>query len=98
MNTVQMAAKFYEARDTMRSFWTSGYVAQIDEYRRYLEAEMKAQNEGAVPACIKLCTRIKDMPNAGMSMALLMAATVEIVEPTNKSAVDQLGTEKSSSR
>jgi hypothetical protein len=59
MNNVQMAAKLYDTRDTMKRFWKEEYAGKVAEYRHYIEAAMNKYNCDAIPAMIKICSNLQ---------------------------------------
>lgn len=82
MNKIQMAAKLYDTRDTMKKFWKDEYAAKIAAYKPYIEKAMKKYDCDVIPAMIKIVENLqKECPGVGeMSQALIIAAAVEMVD------------------
>lgn len=82
MNEVQMAAKFYDARDTMRRFWGEKYEAELAFYRTHLEARMKRDSCDTLTAAMTIMQELQaKFPDSGFEQAMFLAATVEMIEP-----------------
>lgn len=83
MNTVQIAAKLYDARDTMRLFWGDHYLAKVNEWKHYIEQAAVKWQCSEMDALMRLVKLLQEKdPASGMTQALLLAAYVEMVEPS----------------
>lgn len=89
MNQVQMAAKLYDTRDTMRRFFGDKYQEKVNEYRPYLEAEAKNHGGQVLSAMIALCQKLNaDGGGHEIAVAMMMATAVEMVAARNGLMVD----------
>jgi hypothetical protein len=77
---VAMAAKMYECRATARRLLGDKYHQRMDEYARVVRAVAKRDNCNDIVAG---ATVIKEAGLQGMDSLLLMAAVVEMTEPSN---------------
>lgn len=82
MNQVQMAAKLYECRDTAKRFFREEYAEKLKPYTHIIQAVMKANNLDVIPALLKI-SKTETYNDNGMTQMLFMAATVELIEPSN---------------
>ena len=82
MNKVQMAAKLYECRDTAKRFFREEYAEKLKPYTHIIQAVMKANNLEVIPALLKI-SETETYSGNGMTQMLFMAATVELIEPSN---------------
>ena len=76
MNQIQMAAKFYEAREAARFILGDTYGTRIEQWTRLVRRVMDAKQKPAMSACLELM-QADDNPHAQL---LLLAATVEVIE------------------
>lgn len=80
---VKIAAKLYQCRDTAKNLHRAEYPYRIHEYKEMIKAYMaKHSTDNEIDAAIGLCDEYKDMDGAGMFTMMIMAAAVEIVEPS----------------
>lgn len=77
---VAMAAKMYECRDTARRLLGDKFHQRMDEYARVVRAVAKRDNCNDIVAG---ATVIKEAGLQGIGSLLLMAAVVEMTEPSN---------------
>lgn len=83
LNTIQIAAKLYDARDTMRSFWGEKYPEKVEDYKKYILAAMKKYGCDEMKATMKLVELLQEKEqDSGMHQALILASYVEIIEPS----------------
>lgn len=82
-NVVQIAAKLYDARDSMRAFWADKYPEKMQEWKAIIKITAKRDSLDEMHATMKIVQRLQSMDrDTGMSQALAFAAYVEIVEPS----------------
>lgn len=81
---INIAAQFYKAQDTMKRFYDDRYEEEIKPFR---DAIIEHQKKGIDPLqfCKRVLERFQKEGVSGMSQALLLAATVEVLEPSPKS-------------
>lgn len=80
---VKMAAKLYQCRDTARKLHGAEYAHRIHGYQQLIKSYMvKYTTDNEIDAAIGLCDEYKDSEGAGMFTMMIMAAAVEIVEPS----------------
>lgn len=82
MNQIQMAAKLYECRDTAKRFFREEYAEKLKPYTHIIQAVMKANKLDVIPALLKI-SETETYNDNGMTQMLFMAATVELIEPSN---------------
>ena len=82
MNQVQMAVKLYECRDTAKRFFREEYAEKLKPYTQLIQAVMKANKLDVIPALLKI-SETETYNDNGMTQMLFMAATVELIEPSN---------------
>lgn len=78
-HVVKMAAKLYECRDAARSILGEKYPERMMEYGDLVRRLAAADGCGEIDAGTRLA---KSAGNA-IQVMLVMAATVEIIEPSN---------------
>jgi hypothetical protein len=81
---IKLAARLYRCRDTARTLYGDEYQAKMKEYREYIEACMKAKGLDELQAVLYLSTEIKAFKETEMGVVNLMAAVVEMLEPSRK--------------
>jgi hypothetical protein len=81
MNRIQLAAKLYDCRDSMKSLFGDEFEAKTKPYRERLQAFSERRKIGILDAALIMA---KDLAAAGHENAvlLLLAAAVELVEPS----------------
>lgn len=79
MNTVQMAAKLYDARDSARTLLGDGFDAKMQEFSRAIDDVAKAKEIGHIPAMTLICETAlaEGYPTSAL---YAMAACVELIE------------------
>lgn len=77
---VKTAAQMYECRDAARRLLGEKYHARMDERARVIRTVAKRDNCNDIVAG---ATIIKDAGLHGIDVLLLMAAVVEMTEPSN---------------
>lgn len=79
---IKMAAKLYRCRDTAKRFFKEEFKEKILPYQKVISGIAKQNNIGELDAMLKLCE--DDVINTnGWALVLIMAATVEMIEPSN---------------
>ncbi|WP_294636581.1 hypothetical protein [uncultured Aquabacterium sp.] len=76
---VQMAAKLYELRDRARTLLGERYKPHMAELGKILKATADRDGKNVLIVAKEVCTK-RDL--IGMDMLMVMAAAVELVEPT----------------
>jgi hypothetical protein len=80
---VKIAAKLYAARDAMRGFWRESYKAKMQENQGFIRAGMAKYKCDELAAKMKMVGVLQmKYPDSGMTQALLLAACVEMIEPS----------------
>jgi hypothetical protein len=74
-----MAAKIYEARDSMRRIFGDRYADRVAEVRPVIAAYMKQHGVDEITAAIRIA---KDGDSPVLT-GILLATAVEMVEPRN---------------
>ena len=78
MNTVQMAAKLYECRDTAKRLLGAKYGERMRDWGEVVTARATQEKCGVMAAGIRTARMVD-----GMDAVMILAATVELVEPSN---------------
>lgn len=78
---IKMAAKLYRCRDTAKRFFGEEFKDKIQPYKKIIADVAKDKNIGELEAMIKICDD-DVIKNNGWTLVLLMAAAVELVEPS----------------
>ncbi len=78
---VRLAAKLYEARNTVRLLLADKYRARMTELGKILQQAADSSGESVVEVATDL---VKRAHLRGFEALTLMAAAVELVEPTPK--------------
>lgn len=76
---VQMAAKLYELRDRARTLLGERYKPHMAELGKILKATADRDGKNVLIVAKEVCAK-RDL--MGMDMLMVMAAAVELVEPT----------------
>lgn len=76
-----MAAKLYQCRDTAKRFFKEEFEEKILPYKKIISDVAKEKKIGELEAMMKICDD-DVIKNNGWTMMLLMAAAVEIIEPS----------------
>ena len=79
---VKMAYTLYAARDSIRKLYGAEYLTKIEEYKHFINACMKKYNIDALNATMKLCDDCEGEYGSDIFNAKILAAYVEIIEPT----------------
>ena len=83
-NVIQLTAELFDARETMQRLFGDQYEAKIADYKVYINARMEQQSEQVLPAAMVLVKLLQDkIPNSGIDQALVLAACVEMIEPSS---------------
>ena len=76
---IEMAAKLYELRDRARTLLGDRYKPHMTELGKILQATADRDGKSVITVAQEVCTK-RDL--IGMDMLMVMAAAVELVEPT----------------
>ena len=75
---IKMAATLYRCRDTVKNFFKEEYEEKIAPFKKIITDVAKYKNTGELEAMMEICD---DEVISGWTLIILMAATVEILEP-----------------
>jgi hypothetical protein len=78
-NIVQLAAQLYDMRDKARRLLGDKYKPHMAELGKILRMTAERDKKSILAVAIEVC---KKRELIGMDMMMIMAAAVEIVEPT----------------
>lgn len=81
MNTLQMAAKLYDCRDTAKRFFRDDFPDKIKPYQEAITKVMDNKKLEVLPA-ILLISKSETYQSDGMIQLLFLAAACEIMEPS----------------
>lgn len=76
---VKIAARMYEAQETLQHLWGEKYIQKIQDYKILVRVVMKEHGLDVIPAAMKLLEREANSGN-GLAAPGILAAVVEIVE------------------
>ena len=80
---IKMAAKLYECRDTAKKLYGAEFQNKISDYKRYIKACMMKHNyKDEITAAMSLAKDCEGVQGSGMGVMLIMAACVELIEPS----------------
>lgn len=80
---ITTAEKLYKCRTAARKLHGEKYPAKIIYYQNYIRAYMaKHSEDDQLAAAIGLCDEYKGMEGADMFTMMIMAAAVEMIEPS----------------
>lgn len=77
-NPVQLAAKLYDCRDTVKRLLQDDYHKQMQEYGEVVRKVAAAEKCSDLEAG----TRVAKSAGDGMTAVFVLAATVELIEPS----------------
>mgnify|MGYP001330829435 CR=1 FL=1 len=80
---LKIEAKLYRCRDTAKRFFQEEFFTRLAPYKDIVQAVMKANNEDALNALLRISKTHTYNDNDGMVQMLFMAAVVEVIEPSN---------------
>ena len=81
MNTIQMAAKIYEARDQVKAMWPDRWREVIKGATDHIRTIMKRDSCDEVKATLTIAKVLRDT-NDLYSLTFYLAACCEMCEPT----------------
>lgn len=82
-NAVKLAARLYKARDAMRRLYGHDYPKKVAMFQEFIRAEMTKRKLDAINATMSLVAGLqKHDSGSGMTQALVLAAYVEMIEPS----------------
>jgi hypothetical protein len=79
MNKIQMVAKLYDARGSLKALFPDKFEQRISEIQTAIKMIIKQSGESELEVMIKLMKEQKEKPILQM---WIMAATVELLEPS----------------
>lgn len=79
---IKIASKLYECRETARNFFKELYPEKIKPYVNIINNVAKANKKEPLQAVLMICD-LDTIKNDGFAMMMVMAAAVEILEPTS---------------
>lgn len=80
---IQMAAKLYSARDTVRRLWADDWREMIRDQTQVIMTLMEREHCNEIEAMIKACQKAMEQGHDAHTAILFMAACVEMVEPSD---------------
>lgn len=83
-NAVQLAAQMYDARDAMRGLYKDKFPAKVAEYQVFIKKAAALHGCDELKATMKLIAKLEAANLGGIPQALLLAAYVELVEPSTE--------------
>lgn len=84
-NPVQIAARFYDARDSLRATLGQRYPSFIASWKAHLRDVMVAKQLDAVAAALVLCQAAQHAESSSGHLTMcILAAAVDVVEPEGK--------------
>lgn len=86
MNKVQLAAQLYDCRDTVRRFLGETYHEIMQPIGKAVIARSEQEQCDTLAAGIRLAKTVD-----GMSAVMILAATVELVEPSPATDATETG-------
>lgn len=93
-STIKLAAKLYEARNTMKALHGEGYPALIKQFQGFIKSEMDQKKCSELEAATNI---VKDLqlnrPESGMTQVLILAAVTELIEPSESLNPESLNPE-----
>ena len=78
---IKMAAKLYRCRDTAKRFFKDEFEEKIFPYKKIISDVAKDKKIGELEAMMQICDD-DVIKNNGWALMLLMAAAVELIEPS----------------
>ncbi|MCF0059903.1 hypothetical protein MUK70_11690 [Dyadobacter chenwenxiniae] len=83
---VNIAAKMYKARSSMKSLFGESYPDKVKVYMDIVKAVSKREGVGEIESAIKLIkdANEKHQDYSGILGVWILAATVELIEPSFK--------------
>jgi len=78
---IKLAAKLYRCRDTAKRFFSEDYKDKIEPYKKLISDVSKDKRVDEIKAAMLICEDEVIQRN-GWTVILLMAAAVELTEPT----------------
>ena len=78
---IKLAAKLYRCRDTAKRFFGVEFQDKIHPYKQIISGVAKDKKIDEIDAVMQICED-ETIKNSGWTVVLLMAAAVELVEPS----------------
>jgi hypothetical protein len=83
-NTIQLAAKFYEARDSAKGIFGDEWPAKFAEYSGYIKVAMTKTGLDEMQATLGIMKRLQANHAGALAQMLVLAACVEMIEPSEE--------------
>jgi hypothetical protein len=81
---IKLAARLYKCRDSVKSLFGKEWKKEISFHTNLIKACMKKHSiSNEIKAAMKLIDDCKHMDGSGMFTVKILAAAIEIVEPSN---------------
>lgn len=78
---IKIAARLYHVRDTAKRFFREDYLEKLKPYTHILQAVCKANEIDELQALIR-CLQLESIAGNGMAQMVMIAAAVEMMEPS----------------
>lgn len=79
MNAIQLTAKLYECRDAAKVLCGDKYQERMQQLGQYIAKVAEREKQNEVSVALAMC---KGCSLEGADVALVMAAAVELIEPS----------------
>jgi hypothetical protein len=79
---IKQAAKLYQCRDCAKFLFGDDYHQKIEPYQQVIKSLAAAEELEIIPAATRICNTGNNKEN-GMLQMIILAAAVEIIEPSN---------------
>lgn len=80
---IQFAGKLLDTRDTMRRFYGERFAERCEFYGKFIQTEAEQRGCDLLTATLTIAQRAtKAFPDMPMTVALIVAAGVEMIEPS----------------
>ena len=83
MQALELSQKMKKCRDTAKRFFKDEFPEKLKPYTDLIEAVMKANKIDIIPALLMI-SKTETYLSDGMAQMMFMAATVELIETTDK--------------
>lgn len=80
---LEVAQKLEKCRDTAKRFFKDEFPDKVKPYMDLIEAVMKAKTIDVIPALL-IISETETYLSEGMTQMMFMAATVELIESSDK--------------
>lgn len=80
---IMLASKLYRARNSVKKLFGADWKKEIEPYTNLIKLAMEKHSiDNEIKAAMKLIEEYKDMDGADVFTVKILAATVELIEPT----------------